>query len=134
MLVRLAIAAFLVAHGAIHAGFMTSPPTTVGGPAWPFRLDQSWLLHGAGVDPAVARLIGLGLVAATIGGLALAGVVSLGLLPGSLWPIAATIGTVASLALLVLFFHPWLVVGVAIDLVLLWAVLIARWVPDGIGS
>jgi hypothetical protein len=134
MLIRIAIAAFLVAHGAIHAGFITSPPTQAGGPAWPFRLDQSWLLHGAGVDGGVARLIGLGLVAATIGGLALAGVASLGILPGSLWPIAATIGTVASLALLLLFFHPWLVVGVAIDLVLLWAVLIAGWAPEGLGT
>ena len=38
-------------------------------------------------------------------------------------------GSIASLALLVLFFHPWLTLGVAIDLVLLWAVLVARWSP-----
>jgi hypothetical protein len=131
MFVRLAIAAFLVAHGAIHAGFIASPPTAPGGPPWPFRLDHSWLL-GSAVEPATARLISVALVAVTIASLALAGLVSLGLLPGALWSVAAVTGALASLALLVVFFHPWLLVGVAIDLLLLWGVLLARWVPEGI--
>jgi hypothetical protein len=33
--------------------------------------------------------------------------------------------------LLLLFFHPWLVLGIAIDLGLLWAVLVADWTPQG---
>jgi hypothetical protein len=39
---------------------------------------------------------------------------------------------VGPLGLLILFFHPWLALGVAIDVVLLWAVLGARWTPDAL--
>ena len=39
----------------------------------------------------------------------------------------------ASLALLVAFFHPWLIVGLAIDVVLLWATLVAAWSPTQLG-
>jgi hypothetical protein len=38
---------------------------------------------------------------------------------------------VASVVLLVLFFHPWLVLGVLIDLGLLWGVLVAGGMPQG---
>jgi hypothetical protein len=34
---------------------------------------------------------------------------------------------VASLLLLVIFWHPWLALGVAIDLALLWLLGVARW-------
>jgi hypothetical protein len=44
------------------------------------------------------------------------------------------VGAGASLAMLVLFFHPWLALGLAIDAVLLWAVLANGWRPDGIAS
>jgi hypothetical protein len=50
------------------------------------------------------------------------------------WTAGVAVGAIASLALLVLFFHPWLVLGVVIDVVLLWAVLAARWVPDSLTS
>jgi hypothetical protein len=41
-----------------------------------------------------------------------------------------TLGAIASLGVLILFFHPWLVVGLAIDVLVLWAVLVAGWAPD----
>ena len=31
--------------------------------------------------------------------------------------------------LLVAFFHPWLIIGMGIDVALVWAVLLARWEP-----
>jgi hypothetical protein len=134
MITRLAFAAFLLAHGAIHAGFVSPrPPVTAGGPAWPFTLDRSWLLAPLGVGPEVARLLGLALFAATMGGFASAAIAALGILPAALWPAGVAVGAVASLALLLLFFHPWLLLGIAIDLVLLWAVLIADWAPEGVG-
>ncbi len=40
--------------------------------------------------------------------------------------------TIGSIALLGLYFSPWLVVGVTIDAVLLWAVLINNWAPEGV--
>ena len=45
---------------------------------------------------------------------------------------AVTIGGVVSIAVLVLFFHPWLLLGIAIDVVLLWAVNVANWAPEGV--
>ncbi len=36
------------------------------------------------------------------------------------------------MALIGLYFSPWLVVGVAIDALLLWAVLISDWAPEGV--
>jgi hypothetical protein len=36
--------------------------------------------------------------------------------------------------MLVLFFHPWLVAGVGIDLALLWAVVVADWTPASLGG
>lgn len=135
MITRLALAAFLLAHGAIHAGFVSPrPPATAGGPAWPFTLDRSWLLAPLGAVPDVARLLGLALVAATVGGFALGAIAALGFLPASLWPVGVSLGAVASLALLLVFFHPWLVIGVAIDVALLWFVLVADWAPEGLGA
>ncbi len=46
------------------------------------------------------------------------------------WDPAVAAGSVASLGLLVLFFHRSLVAGMAIDLALLWIALVAAWSPD----
>ena len=43
-------------------------------------------------------------------------------------------GAAASLLLLSLFFHPWLVIGVAIDVVLLYLVLVTGWDPFAAGA
>lgn len=133
MVTRLLIAAFLLAHAAIHAAFISPrPPATAGGPAWPFELSRSWILGPLGLDSELGRILGLALIAVTFGGFALAALAALGLVPAGIWPAAVTIGAVASIAVLALFFHPWLVLGVAIDLALLWAVLVANWAPDGV--
>jgi hypothetical protein len=78
----------------------------------------------------VARVLGVGLVAVTIGGYTLAALATMGILPASTWDAAVAVGSAASLALLLLFFHPWLIVGVAIDVMLLWVALVAGWTPD----
>jgi hypothetical protein len=78
----------------------------------------------------LARTVGVGLVTALIAGYALAALASAGFLPSSLFGPGVVIGSIASLVLLVLFFHPWLVLGVAVDIVLLWTILVLRWAPD----
>ena len=132
MIAKLGVAAFLFAHAAIHGGFVSPrPPATAGGPAWPFELGRSWILGPLGVDAEVGRVLGMALVAGTTGGFALAALAGLGLAPTGIWPAAVAIGAIASIGVLALFFHPWLVLGVGIDLVLIWAVLVAGWVPEG---
>ena len=131
MLVRPLIAGLLLAHGAIHAGFVSKrPPQKPGAPSWPFDLGRSWLLARLGVPAGTVRVLGLALVAAIIGGYALAALATLGILPADAWGATVAVGSLASLALLLIGFHPWLAVGVAIDLLLLWVALVATWTPD----
>jgi hypothetical protein len=130
---RLLIAGLLLAHGLIHAGYLAPRPTaTAGGPAWPFELGHSWLLGQLGAGSEVTRLVGVALVAATLAGFTLAALAAVGIGPVALWSGALTLGALASLGALVLFFHPWLVLGVAIDVFVLWAALVARWAPEGL--
>jgi hypothetical protein len=133
MLPRLLFSAFLLAHGAIHACFLSPrPPATADGPEWPFELGRSWVLTPLGLRPESTRVVGMALVAATIAAFALAALSTTGVVATSLWAPALAAGAVASFALLVLFFQPWLALGVLIDLGLLWAVLVAGWDPvDG---
>ena len=133
MVVRLAIAGFLVAHAAIHIGFMSPrPPVTAGGPVWPFDVGHSWILGPLGVDAETSRVLAIALIAVILGSFALAGLAAIGIAPAGLWPVAVTIGSIASIAVLAVFFHPLLVVGVVIDVVLLWAVNLANWAPEGV--
>lgn len=126
-------AAFLLAHAAVHGSFMAPrPPATSGGPTWPFELGKSWVLGPLGLDSEATRMVGMALMALTFGAFALAALVSAGFVPSALWQATVTVGAIASIALLGLFFSPWFVVGVGIDLVLLWAVLVASWAPEGV--
>jgi hypothetical protein len=130
MLPTILLAAFLLAHGLIHASFLSPRPSaTAGGPAWPFDLGRSWILSPLGAPSRVTRVLGLALVVATVGGYALAAVVALGVGPGGLWIPAVILGAAPSLALLLLYFHPWLALGVAIDVVLVWVVTVGAWTP-----
>jgi hypothetical protein len=135
VLVKLLLAVFLFAHGAIHLTYLSPrPPATASGPSWPFALDRSWALSPLGVEPRVLRVIGIALAVVTLAAFTLAAASALGVVPQALWTSAVALGAAASLGLLVIFFHPWLILGVAIDLALLGATLIARWTPDGLGS
>ena len=133
MVAPLLVAGFLVAHALIHASYLSPrPPATAGGPEWPFELGRSWLLSGLGTTVIAARVIGITLIALTIVGFAIAASAAVGIAPASLWRPGVAIGALASVATLLLFFHPWLVLGLAIDLVLLWGVVVARWSPPGL--
>ena len=120
MLLRLLTATLCLAHGSLHLGFITPPPDD---PAYPFRIDESWL-----VPAAAQRQVGLTL--ATIAILAFAGlaVVVLGIRRiRYAWRPLLGIGGTASLLLLIGYWNPWLIIGVGINTALL-AVTFA--VPD----
>ena len=67
-------------------------------------------------------------MAVTIAAFALAAVATLGVAP-AFWAPAVMVGSVASIATLVLFFDRWLVLGISIDLALIWVVAVATWTP-----
>jgi hypothetical protein len=135
MPVGLLVAGFLLAHAAIHVGFIAPPPpATADGPAWPFAMDRAWPVTRLGLDPALMRSLALGLVAVTVAGYALAALTALGLLPTFIWSAAIVIGSIASLGIVAACFHPWLLLGVVIDLALLWSSLVVGWQPAVDGS
>ena len=131
MLARLLIAGFLLAHGpSTLASSRRDHPRSPADHPWPFDLERSWLETRLGVTAGTVRLLGLALVAATIGGFALAALATLGILPSGAWGATVAVGSLASLALLIVGFHRWLFIGIAIDVVLLWVALVAAWTPD----
>ena len=127
-------ALLLVGHGLVHASFVSpAPALTSGGPAWPFDLGRSWLLGPLGLAPEVTRALGIALLLPVVAGYLVAALTIVGLAPGA-WFAPAVVGaTVASAIMLALFFHPWLVAGLVIDAVLLWATLARGWTPGAVG-
>lgn len=132
---KILFALFLIAHAAIHASYISPrPPATAGGPAWPFDLGRSWLLSPLGLSADMTRTVGIALLVVVIVGFAIAAFATFGALPLSLWSGSVVAGAAASTLMLILFFHPWLLAGVGIDLALLWAALVAEWTPASLGG
>jgi len=130
-LTRILIAVFLFAHGLIHFS-LTYVPTPKPGelrtPFWPAwwrtDTDPAWLAVKLGLPNSTVRGLGSALWLIALVGFSLAGLGLLGL-PGlnQAWGAAAALGAAASLLLLGLYWHPWLVTAVVIDL----AVLAGLW-------
>ena len=56
------------------------------------------------------------------------------LIPAGWWEGVVLSGAVLSILTLGFFFHPWLILGLAIDATLLWAVRGGGWQPLGAGG
>ena len=134
MALRAVLALALALHAGMHLSFFK--------PDWffevrgsvPFDLTHSDTLSSLGVDPGLWQLIGMVLVAVTVGGLVLGAASVLGFLPGRFGQPGLVVGAVASLVSIFLFFHTWLVVGVMVDLAILSAVAAARWLNTAIDT
>jgi hypothetical protein len=128
---KLLVAFGFLAHALVHVSWLTpAPPQTADGPQWPFDVARSWLVTSAGLDASAARVLAAALVAVTVACFAMAALATLGwAVPDTAWTPFVIAGTTASLALLVAFFHPWLALGIVIDLVILWAAAVLAWTP-----
>lgn len=127
---RLLFAGFLVAHALIHLAYVAPRPQIAATePAWPFETGRSWILDRLDPGRVARRPLGIALVAVTIAGFCLAALAILGVVPSALASDGLMVGASGSLALLLVFFHPWLVLGIAIDVAVMGLVLIARWTP-----
>ena len=135
---RWVLGGFLLAHGLIHLMFVAPAPAsagTDGGAAWPFDMARSWLVTGANLDLGPVRLIGAALVVVVAVGFVLAGLATVGVVvPSGWWQPLALVSAAASIALLAMFFNPKLVLGLAIDAVLVWVVVTSVWVPVAAAS
>jgi hypothetical protein len=116
------IVAFLLVHGLLHLAVWLPKPAPQPDKPPPFQPDHSALLTEAHVQqPTVHRLaIGLAVAAAVLYGIA-----GLAVAIGSDWaiPLAVLAGTVG-LTIKLVFFHPWLSVGIALDVLVLTSALV----------
>ncbi len=114
---------FLIAHGLAHAAVWMAPIPREG-EGVPFDPSHSWLLSGL-VGGDSARLLSIILAAVATAAFVVGGV---GLLAHGAWWRPLVIGAAAaSLALIALYFHPWLSVGLALEVAILLSLLWANW-------
>ena len=134
-MLRVLFGLFLVAHGLVHLGFVSrSPAPAPGAPEWPFEMGRSWLIGAVG-HAGLVRGIGAALVITTLVAFVGAGLAWFGILvPQAWWPALTIAGSATSLAVLVVFFHPWLVIGLAIDAALIVLVVGSGWRAETSGS
>ena len=122
------LAVFLIAHGLVHAGLTAAPnpadPDTKPG-AFFTAAERSWLLPRLGFSPPMVKWTGILLVALATLGFVLAGLGIFGV-PGlsAVWWAVAAASAGVSLLLLILFWHPWLLVGMLIDVGIIVGILI----------
>ena len=128
---KIIITLFLIAHGLVHTGLASAPnPNDPDAKPGSFftSISRSWLLPQLGLNEAAVKWMGIILVALATLGFVLAGLGVFGV-PGlsEIWRTVAVVSAGVSLLLLVLFWHPWLIVGVLIDISILIALLWAKW-------
>jgi len=127
------LAAFLLAHGLVHALFIPPPALAAAAdstPQWPFDLSRSWLITSAGLDAGPVRLIAVVLVGAVTIGFGMSALATVAIIvPYGWWPALVAGSAVISAVVLVGFFKSQLVLGLAIDAVLLWVVVASAGAP-----
>jgi hypothetical protein len=116
---RFLFIAFLIGHGLVHSAIWAAPRRK--DEKAPFDPGYSWLV---GERPALA--LALALIATAL--LVSAGV---GLWAhADWWRPAAVAGAVASLVLAILYFNPWLLLAVALDVGLIVGIVWLSWPPN----
>ncbi len=124
---RILIGLFLIAHGLVHAVLAAVPLPEAGKPRTPFfpswwrtAVDSRWPMMRLGVPAETARSNGYAMWVVQLICFVLAGLGLLGV-PGldALWGDFAVFSAIFSLMFLGFYWHPWLIIGVVIDLVIL---------------
>ena len=126
------VAIFVILHGLTHSilAMVPSPNAPDAGIATFFPGLGSWLLAGLGLSESASKTTAILLsVIATLGfvaaGLALFGV----LVPFDWWRVLAIASAVVSLLLVLIFWHPYLIVGLLIDVAVLATLIFTNWSP-----
>lgn len=114
---RLLLAGFLIAHGLIHAAIYAIPKDP-DKPA-PFDPGHSWAFPAVHVAERSTRTFGV--TVSWLAALLFSGAGIALLVHSSTWVSIAVCAAVLGLLLKGLFFHPWLVLGVLIDIGVVWA-------------
>ncbi len=121
---RTIFAIFLIAHGLVTMSLSTVPVPVPGAlhtpyfPAWwRNNVDSTWPASRLGLPDGLVRTAGWILWMAALVLFATAGAGLLGI-PGlnAVWQIMAAVGAIISLVLLALYWHPWLFIGVLLNI------------------
>jgi hypothetical protein len=128
------LAVLVFAHAWVHLMFVFPKPEGSGNYAgvseYPFDFGRSWLIRRAGLDPGLVRTVGLvAMIATFVAGL-LAALATVGLIvPVDWWAPLMVAAALASALTLTLFFSPALVLGYAIDALMIVLVVSGTWSP-----
>jgi hypothetical protein len=112
------VAVFLIAHGFTHLGVWATPQLP--GRKASYAPTHSWVLATVRVAEYPARAVAVSLASVTtilyvIAGMAVA-------MDSGRWAIAAVAAAASGLVLKAIWFHPWLIVGVLLDVGVILAV------------
>lgn len=133
-ILRILFVLFLLAHGWVHMSLTQVPLPQPGALRTPFMpawwrdaVDPAWPISQLGLSSTATRMLGWVLLVLIAAIYVLAGAALL-LAPTqtALWQGFCAGASVLSLILLALYWHPWLPLGVLIDLALLSAIFL-RW-------
>ena len=122
------VALFLILHGLVHAILAMVPNPEAPGSGFATFFSRSWLLGNLGLPESAVRTIALILAAiATIGFVA----TGLGILvPFAWWRPLAMASAAVSLLFLIIYWNSYLIIGVAIDILILAALIFTNWTPE----
>jgi hypothetical protein len=125
------IAAFVLAHGLVHAMFVAPRAvTSTPGAQFAFDPNHSWLVTTGTLDARVVKAVVVALVVATLAGYTLAaGAAAHVIVPAEWWSPLVLGATFASGLLMGVALMPGLVLGIAIDVGLAWLAVTGAWSP-----
>jgi hypothetical protein len=129
------LALLVIAHGWVHLLFVfpkpESPNAAVGGSAYPFDFDRSWLIR-RGLPPELVRRIGLVAMVVVFALAVFAALATVGIIvPVAWWGALMVAAALASALMLALFYSPALILGFGIDALIIGLVLAGFWSPAG---
>jgi hypothetical protein len=119
---RLLFGGFLIVHGFIHSAVYLLPPPP--DKPQPFDPGHSWILAASHVADDSAHRAARALAIATTALFTISGLVVF--VGSSAWIPMTVAAAGLGLMLKVLYFHPWLILGAAIDVALIWTAY-AEW-------
>lgn len=130
-MVKTIVALFLILHGLVHAILAMVPNPEAPGSDFATFFSRSWLLGNLGLPESAVRIIALILAAIATIGFVAAGLGLLGILvPFAWWRPLAMASAAVSLLFLVIYWNSYLIIGVAIDILILAALIFTNWTPE----
>lgn len=123
------IGILLLAHGLVHIPMPLIPGTDGKLGTWLMDPGRVWMVKHLGVTETAMRQVGITLMILAAVAFLAAGLAWFGwIIPAAWWRPAAITASALSLTFMGLLWHPWLVVGAALDLAILLAA-IYGWAP-----